>query len=88
MYAFKSLKIVNLKLIKRLSLSVFMIIQLVKFLSQSYEYVVYLNNFFSFIKLFMSLKTFSIDVVSTFKKNIKFNEHLLKLKTVLTKKKN
>ena len=88
MYASKSSKIVDLKLIKGLSLSAFMIMQLVKLLPQPYEYVVYLNNFFSFIKLFMSLKTLSIDVVNTFKKNLKFDEHLLKLKTVSTKKKN
>ena len=53
MYILKASKIVKLQLTKDLTLSVFMILQIIKLLSQSYEYVIYLNNFFSSVNVRM-----------------------------------
>ena len=88
MYTLKAFKIVKLQSTKNLILFVFMILQIIKLLSQFYEYVIYLNNFFNFIKLFITLKTLNINVVETAKQNFKFNEDLLKLKAASIKKKN
>ena len=85
MYASKPSKIVGLEHTKGLSDSASMVLQLVKQLSQSYEYVVYLDNFFSSIKLFRSLKSLRIGAMSTSKKGSGFDEDLLKLKAISTK---
>jgi len=50
--------------------------------------VIYLNNFFSSIDLFMILKALRMKVVRMTKQNSEFDENLLKLKTVITKEKN
>ncbi len=53
-----------------------------------YEYVIYLNNFFISIDLFMILKALRMKAVKTAKQNSEFDENLLKLKTVIIKEKN
>ena len=65
-----------------------MIVQIIKSLSRLYEYVIYLNNFFSSIDLFMILKALRMRAVRTTKQSSEFDENLLKLKTVVTKEKN
>ncbi len=65
-----------------------MIVQIIKSLFWLYEYVIYLNSFFSFIDLFMILKALRMKTVRTTKQNFEFDENLLKLKTVITKEKN
>jgi len=53
-----------------------------------YEYMIYLNNFFISIDLFMILKALRMKAVKTAKQNSEFDENLLKLKTVIIKEKN
>ncbi len=55
-----------------------MIVQIVKSLSRFYEYVIYLNNFFSSIDLFMILKALEVEAVGTAKQNSEFDENLLR----------
>ncbi len=55
MYASKITKIVDLHQIQDSSPSASMVVQIVKSLPRPYEYVVYLDNLFSSIDLFMSL---------------------------------
>jgi len=88
MYASKTTKIVDLHQIQDFSPSTSMIVQIVKSLPQPYEYVVYLNNFFSSIDLFMALKALGMRAVKTAKQGSEFDENLLKLKAVATKEKN
>jgi len=88
MYASKITKIVDLHQIPNFSPSASMVVQIVKSLPRLYEYVVYLNNFFSSIDLFMSLKALGVEAVKTTKQNSEFDENLLKLKAVATKEKN
>ncbi len=65
-----------------------MVVQIVKSLPRPYEYVVYLDNFFSSIDLFMALKALGVEAVRTEKQGSEFDENLLKLKAVATKEKN
>ncbi len=88
MYALKITQIVDLHQIQNFSSSTSMIVQIVKSLSWLYKYVIYLNNFFSSIDLFMILKALRMKVVRMTKQNSEFDENLLKLKTVITKEKN
>jgi len=74
--------------IQDFSPSASMIVQIVKSLSRPYEYVVYLNNFFSSIDLFMALKALRVRAVKTAKQGSEFDENLLKMKAVVTKEKN
>ncbi len=55
-----------------------MVVQIVKSLSRFYEYVIYLNNFFSSIDLFMILKALEVEAVGTAKQNSEFDENLLR----------
>ena len=87
MYASKPSKIVGLQLTKNLSDSASVVMQLVKQLPQPYEYVVYLDNFFSSVKLFSCLKEMQIGAVGTSKRGSGFDEDLLKLKAIATKEK-
>jgi hypothetical protein len=88
MYASKTTKIVDLHQIQDFSPSASMVVQIVKSLPRPYEYVVYLNNFFSSIDLFMALKALGVGAVGTAKQGSGFDENLLKLKAVATKEKN
>ncbi len=89
MYASKTTKIVDLHQIQDFSPSASMVVQIVKSLPRPYEYVVYLDNFFSSIDLFMALKALGMGAVGTAKQGSEFDENfLLKLKAVATKEKN
>ena len=88
MYASKITNIVDLHQIQDFSPSASMVVQIVKSLPRLYEYVVYLNNFFSSIDLFMALKALRVEAVGTAKQSSEFDENLLKLKAVATKEKN
>jgi hypothetical protein len=88
MYASKITKIIDLHQIQNFSSSTSMIVQIIKSLSQFYEYMIYLNNFFSSIDLFMILKALRMRAVRMTKQSSEFDENLLKLKTVIIKEKN
>ena len=83
----KIYKIAELISIKGLTDFIFVIIQLCKSLSVNLSYVVYTDNFFSYIKLFITLKKLKINACNTAKAESDCSVLLLRLKKTLFKKK-
>ena len=66
-----------------------MIIQLCKQLSSAFdEYILYIDNFFTSIKLFKTLRTLGIDACDIAKSNSEYSFSLLAIRDVITKKNN
>ena len=79
LFTLKTAKIDFLKWIKSLSDSSSVVFQLCQTLSKLYNYMIYINNFFINIKLFMTLKELKIEVCKTAKNESKFSLELLAL---------
>ena len=75
----KKLKISLLEQIKRLANSSSVVLQLVKSLSKLYNYVIYMNNFFTNARLYMALKKLEIEACETAKNESEFSVKLLTL---------
>ena len=76
---FKVFKISLLKCIKRLFNSFSVVLQLYKTLLKSYNYVIYMNNFFTNVKLYKILKELEIRACKTVKNESEFPIKLLTL---------
>ena len=87
MFTSKICKIAELKSIDDLTDSSSVVVQLCKFLPVDLDYVVYTDNFFSCIKLFIVLKKLEIDACDTAKADSDYSVSLLKLREALSKKK-
>ena len=82
----KTSKISGLKQVKNMTDSSSVIIQLAKTLPISCQYVIYMNNFFTNLKLFEHLKELRIGACGTAKNGSGFPKELLLLRENLTKK--
>ncbi len=71
-----------------LSSSSRVILQLCKDLLKSYDYVVFMNNFFSSVKLFKALKREEINACDTAKLSSEYSNQLLHLRLIFIKAKN
>ena len=81
-------KISLLEKIKELSDSSSMVLQLAKSLPKPYSHVIYMNNFFTNVKLYTALKELGIGACETAKNGSGFPSELLTFREVLTKKNN
>ena len=73
---------------KDLSDSSSVVLQLAKSLPKSYSHVVYMNNFFTNVKLYTALKELGIEAYRTVKNESEFTPELLTFQEVLIKKNN
>ena len=71
-----------------LSSSSWVILQLCQDLSQSYEYVIFTDNFFSNVKLFKALKSKEFDACDIAKSESEYSIQLLSFRFICTKVKN
>ena len=79
LFTFKVFKISILKCIKRLFNSFSIVLQLCKTLSKPYKYVVYIDNFFTNVKLYKTLKELEIEACRISKNKSEFPIKLLTL---------
>ena len=79
LFTSKVFKISLLKCTKRLSDSFSIILQLCKTLSKPYNHVVYMDNFFTNVKLYKALKELEIEACETAKNGSGFPIKLLTL---------
>ena len=86
LFTSKICKIAELKRIRGLTDSSSVVVQLCKSLPVDLGYVVYTDNFFSCVKLFIALKELEIDACDTAKAGSDFSVSLLKLREALSKK--
>ena len=88
LFTLKAFKISLLEKMKGLSDSSSMVLQLAKSLPKPYSHVIYMDNFFTNVKLYTALKELGIGACGTAKNGSEFPSELLTFREVLTKKNN